>query len=146
MDSQIQRIHANHLGTKSPNDVFIVVMEYINLVNKQSSPSLQRRVFSAALVEISMFCNAVCDDLMKHWATAPSEVAMDYVCAVMNDTAAILDRLEQIESSFSSICVAEQARRRGALSCEWNMSHHNFTVVWVLLCRREPRETTAVRE
>lgn len=95
-------------------------MEYINLVNKQSSPSLQRRVFSAALVEVSMFCNAVCDDLMKHWASAPTEVAMDYVCAVMNDTAAILDRLEQIESSFSSACVAEQARRRGAyLSTAW---------------------------
>ena len=42
---QVQPMHGDKLGTKSPGDVFVVVMEFIGLINKLASPALHVRMW-----------------------------------------------------------------------------------------------------
>lgn len=60
-----------------------------------------------------MFCNSLSDDVTVCWSKAPGTVSLDYVCALVNDMGAVLDRLEQFALSYNAALQLEQKRRRG---------------------------------
>jgi hypothetical protein len=76
---QVRPLIGTRLGTSAPSDMFSLMSENMNIVKQKSSPSLQRRVLSAVMVEVVYYSREMLADLMKAWDSDKSSLTLEYV-------------------------------------------------------------------
>lgn len=97
----VHRTISTRVGTSSPTDLFNLMSEHLKIAREGGSTTLQRRLLSSVMAEVVYYAREVLTELMDWWNRAPTEVDMDYVTAVINDSGLMLDHIEQLEAYFA---------------------------------------------
>lgn len=110
---QVKPRVGTRLGTSAPTDLFHFMRESLELVRHKSSPTLQRRILSLVMTEVTLFSQKVLTDLRSTWESDKSSVSLAYICGIINDTGTLLDHMEHMESFFAHALDLERQKRLG---------------------------------
>lgn len=100
-ESLVRQNAGGRLGTTSPADLFNLMSVHLTVAKKGGSLTLQRRLLSRFMGEISNYAGTVLFDVMEYWRASPRDADIDFVTACINDCGTMMDLLEQLEADFA---------------------------------------------
>lgn len=100
-ESLVRQNAGGRLGTTSPADLFNLMSVHLTIAKKGGSLTLQRRLLSRFMGEISNYAGTVLFDVMEYWRASPRDADIDFVTACINDCGTMMDLLEQLEADFA---------------------------------------------
>ena len=100
-----------YVKTEGAIDISILMSEYFSLIKENVSPSLQRKVLSAIISEITFYSREIMLNLLKNYDTDSKTLSLDYICACANDMGSLLEQLQYYNSHFENAISLENYKK-----------------------------------
>ena len=108
----VNKISIKYVKTEGSTDMAILMSEYFSLIKENVSPSLQRKVLSAIISEITFYSREIMLNLLKTYDTEAKTLSLDYICACANDMSILLEQLKYYNSYFENAIKLESDKKK----------------------------------